>query len=181
MNRARFLVMQSIEMLGVPGVLGLGMLAFALAFAQAALRPAMDERDSLREREVRAAKRVAVTERRPTGTKAVEASIDRFVAWLPPADEARQQLLRLQAFADKRGLQLRSGEYRASPQRDPPVLRHQVLVPVKGKYADLRGFATEALAEVPSLALDAASLQRDSVSGREVEGRLQFSLYTGGT
>lgn len=181
MTRMRVRIMQTIEMLGLPGVLGLGLLAFALSFAQVALRPAIDERDAMKEREVRAAKRVSVAERRPTGTKAVEASVERFVAWLPPADEARQELLRLQAFADKRGLQLRSGEYRAVLQRDPPVLRHQVLVPVKGKYADLRAFATDALAEVPSLALDAASLQRDSVSAREIEGRLQFSLYTGGT
>jgi len=173
-----------VEHLGVPGVVGIGVGVFTLAFVYAALRPAYEELEALREREVRAAKRMVRDDQRPgaaNSARGTEANVESLVRWLPKADEARQELLRLQAFADKHGLQLKSGEYRALPQTELAVLRHQVLVPVKGTYLNVRGFVTQALDELPALALDAATLQRDGVTAKEIEGRLQFSLYTAGS
>lgn len=170
-----------VEHLGVPGVVGIGVGVFTLAFVYTALRPAYEALDALREREVRAAKRMVRDDQRPNNDRGTEANVESLVRWLPKADEARQELLRLQAFADKHGLQLKSGEYRALPQTELAVLRHQVLVPVKGTYLNVRGFVTQALDELPALALDAATLQRDGVTAKEIEGRLQFSLYTAGS
>lgn len=170
-----------LERLGTPGVVGLGIAAFALAYAFGALQPAFDSLEQLREREARATKRTVQAAERPDDARLAESQVEAFVAWLPRADEARQELLRLHAFADKHGLQLRSGEYRALPQPEVPGVRHQVVVPLRGSYPSVRGFVTEALAEIPALALDAASLQRDAVTSAEVEVRLQFSLYTAGS
>jgi len=167
--------------LGTPGVVGIGVAVFTLAFVYAALLPAHEALERLRNRELNATKRMVRGEHRLDDGRLAAANLDKFVRWLPSADDARQEVLRLQAFADKHGLQLKSGEYRALPQGELGVLRHQILVPVKGTYLDMRGFVAEALGELPALALDAASLQRDAVTAREIEGRLQFSLYTAGS
>lgn len=170
-----------LEVLGTPGVVGIGIAVFTLVFVFTALMPAREALEVLRNRELQATERMVRGEQRPDASALVAANVDKLVRWLAPADEARQEVLRLQAFADKRGLQLKSGEYRALPQAELGVLRHQILVPVKGTYLDVRSFVTEALAELPALALDTASLQRDAVTAREIDGRLQFSLYTAGS
>jgi hypothetical protein len=177
----RFDIAAGLEALGAPGVVGIGLLMFTLAFLLGALRPAYGELLALREREARALQRPPRTDAPGGGVRDAAADLAKFERWLPAADEARQELLRLQSFAERHGLQLQRGEYRAARQGELAVLRHQVQLPVKGEYADIRGFVTEALAELPSLALDAASLQRETASAKEIEGRLQYSLYTAGS
>jgi hypothetical protein len=109
----------------------------------------------------------------------VQAELATFMHLFPPADEARQDILRLQGFAANHGIQLRSGEYRLAPERGIALVRHQIAFPVTGPYQSIRAFIAEVLAELPSAALEAASFKRDSA--RAIAARLQFALYTAGT
>ena len=53
----------------------------------------------------------------------------------------------------------------------------RVSVPVKGGYVPIRRFIDNALASLPSLALDEISFRRSSVKATGVEGQLRFTLY----
>lgn len=170
-----------LEGIGVPGVIGLGLLVFTLAFVVGALAPAWQMRDSLRESEALAMKRKARAIDAPQTEISPDAAIARLRAWLPSQGDARQDVLRLQNIADRHGLQLRSGDYRVQPLLELGVVQHMVVVPVQGRYIELRAFAMDALNDLPSLALDQISLKRESAAATQLDARLQFTLYGAGS
>ena len=65
----------------------------------------------------------------------------------------------------------------AGAERDS---RSQVVVPVHGRYADLRGFLFTALERLPTLALDGMNLRRESVAGGEADAQLWLTLFVKG-
>jgi hypothetical protein len=158
-------------------VLGIALVVFALAFGFAALLPAHQELDAARSQYQRLERRLDQSARHPAGANDA-AALEAFYKHFPPHDVARQDLLRLQSVAQKHGIRLRSGEYRFSADAGTGLGRHQIVLPITGPYLNVRAFIAEALAELPSLALDSASFKRDTVAAREIEARLQFSLYT---
>jgi hypothetical protein len=168
------------EAIGMAGAAGVALLVFAAAFAVATLAPAYEALHAAREREQRLAGRLsdAGGQRSPSGDD-LEAQLAAFLKHFPAADDARQDILRLQGFAAKHGIELRRGEYRVAPESGTPLVRHQIALPVTGSYLSVRSFVAEALQQLPSVALTSVSLKRDSISSQEIEARLQFVLYTG--
>ncbi|MGH8665539.1 MAG: hypothetical protein ACREUX_14855 [Burkholderiales bacterium] len=171
-----------VDGIGKPGIIGLGLLVFASSLAAAMVLPAYEALQAARAQYERIAQRMDATSSRRDGRKAdIQTELATFMRHFPPADEARQDILRLQGFAANHGIQLRSGEYRLAPERGIELVRHQIAFPVTGPYQSIRAFIAEALAELPSAALESVSFKRDSVVAREIEARLQFALYTAGT
>ncbi len=170
------------EEIGTLGVVGIGLLVFALALALGLLQPLDEELRTARARVERLQARAASVEHSDGAARDdPQAQLAAFLKHFPPADDARQDILRLQSFAAHHGIELRSGEYRFAPETGTGLVRHQIALPVTGSYLEIRAFVTEALRELPSVALQSATLQRDSVAARQLEGRLQFVLYTTGS
>jgi hypothetical protein len=170
------------DAIGVAGVLGVALLVFAATFAAATLMPGYAELETAREREQRLAGRLAnAADIRLAAGDRPEAQLAAFLKHFPPADDARQDILRLQGFAAKHGIELKSGEYRFAPESGTPLVRHQIALPVTGSYLGVRAFVAEALEQLPSVALTSISLKRDSISAQQIEARLQFVLYTAGS
>jgi hypothetical protein len=173
------LARQHVEAIGLAGVAGLGLLVFAAAFALTALAPAYEALETARFKRERALARLAAQSSDPAGKpESVADQLARFLGHFPSPDNARQALLQLHVIAARHGVQLRSAEYRVAADPGSGLLRHQVAVPVKGSYTSLRAFVADALEQLPSLALEAAAFKRDAVGVRDVEGRLQFTLYS---
>jgi len=52
-------------------------------------------------------------------------------------------------------------------------------LPVQGSYAQIRGFVSAVLEQVPAAVLEEVSLKRDSVESARVEARIRLTLYLG--
>lgn len=181
MSRLVSALSRFVDDIGTLGVIGLGLLVFASSVGVGLVLPAYEELQSARSQLERMARRMDEASGRRRGKGNVQADLATFMRLFPPADEARQDILRLQGFAAHHGIQLRSGEYRLAPERGIELVRHQIAFPVTAPYHDIRAFIAEALEELPSAALESVSFKRDSIAAREVEARLQFALYTVGS
>ena len=91
--------------------------------------------------------------------------------------QTERQLEILFAQADKAGLVLRQGEYKAAYDRNARLHTYQVTLPVKGSYGAIWQFALGALGALPFAALDELSFKREAIGQADVEARLRLTLY----
>lgn len=178
MTRLERLVARATARLGLVGAAGLLLLLLAGVFWFGTVRPAQAERDRLAERAARLAERSRVAAALPAREPdSPERRMARFLAAFPDSAGAPATLLGLQAIAARHGLRLASGEYRFAPEPGTDLVRYQITLPVKAAYPAVRAFLDDALVAMPTLAIDALSLKRESAGAREVEGRVQLSLF----
>ena len=55
--------------------------------------------------------------------------------------------------------------------------RHQILLPVKGGYSEIRQFCEKTLRTLPFASLDDLSFKRETIGEAELESSLRFTLY----
>lgn len=174
----RLVLAETFGSLGFPGLLGLSLLAFALAFALSALLPA---RSSLEQARLdAAAARAEAARPRPPGPP-VDTSpagqLRGFYERFPARPDAPDWLEKVYAVADKEKLQLVRGEYSVAVDAKTDLTKYRILLPVKGSYGQIRNFLSGALQEVPYLALDDADFQRPKAGDQQVDARLRLTLY----
>jgi Tfp pilus assembly protein PilO len=169
---------EEIERLGWPGVVGLGLLAFAAAIALSALLPLREEVARLRD-EVDALQRRLGGSDRAAARPPVQDQLATFYAFFPPPDSTPDWLGRIHSIAQAKGVQLQSGEYRFERAASPRLARYQITLPVQGTYAQIRGFVGEVLEKVPAAALEEVTLKRENVESSRVEARVRLTLFMG--
>lgn len=166
--------------LGTAGVVGIGLIVFAVAFYFSAVRPAEQARDALRaeagelERELRMGGSLASREATPSEQLAA------FYAFFPAAATTPELLKRINAAAESKGLVLQSGEYRMQRAAGARLGRYEITLPLKGSYAQIRGFVAEVLAAVPAAVLEEVNLRRENIQSARLEARVRFTVYVGG-
>ena len=161
-----------LERLGVPGVLGFGLLCACLAFHFSALVPA--ERELTAQRAAGSAR--ARADVRPVGYDPRGEELERFYALFPPVDDLADELETLYALARKSGLELQQGEYRID--RPPAGLAaYRVVLPVRGSYAQVRAFTGAVLARMPFVSLDALRFERRKSAETQLEAQLRLTVY----
>lgn len=181
MKRMQRMLARAVARLGPIGLAGLALIAIAATLHVTILLPAREEHDRLADRVTRLAARAKLVPPVPTvAAEGPEQSLSSFAGHFPPARRSASEALRLHALAARHGLRLASGEYRLVPEPGTDLLRYQITLPLKGTYPSVRAFLADSLAEVPTLAIDALALKRESAGVREVEGRVQLSLYAAG-
>jgi hypothetical protein len=104
-----------------------------------------------------------------------------FHAALGERRYAEQQVKTLFGLAEKTGLVLRQGEYKAGYDRNARVHTYQVNLPVTGSYRAIWQFALLALRTIPFASLDEISFRRDVIGDANVEARVRLTLYLGDT
>ncbi len=165
--------------LGGAGVVGIGLIVFAMTFYFSAYRPpastSRTERRSTATAGAAAHGRVA---HRPRG-RAGGAARD-LLCVLPNEASTPQWLARIYAAAAAKGLALESGEYKLEHKVGERLARYEILLPVKGSYAQIRGFVAEVLATVPAAVLEEVNLRRESIQSPRLDARVRFALYLGG-
>jgi hypothetical protein len=75
---------------------------------------------------------------------------------------------------------LDSGEYRLSRTAGERLARYEITLPLKGSYAQIRGFVADVLAAVPAAVLDEVNLRREGVDSARLDARVRLTLYVGG-
>lgn len=164
--------------LRLPGWIGLGLLLLAGAVYTAAVQPAKQR--------LRALEQEMLDLARKTGRRAAAAEpasgrdqLANFYAFFPLTRSVPDVLAQIEHTARAHSLALEKGEYRFSREADFRLARYQLNLPVRGRYADIRGFVNDVLDAVPAVALEDLTLKREAADDPELEGNVRFLLYLG--
>ena len=109
----------------------------------------------------------------------IEQNLRAFYDTLGEQKYVEQQLKTVFGIAQKQGLVLTQGEYKASFERNGQFYKYQILLPVKGQYSAIRQFCQQVLLAIPFASLDELNFKRDHISNRVLETKLRFTLYLG--
>lgn len=160
--------------LGKPGVMAIGLLVVLPPFYFSAIVPAQERLDAAR-------RGVLVGEQAGKASGGVRrapgAQLAEFYRNFPAERDAPQWLEKLDALAEKNGLNLNEGEYMATPEKVGRLTRLQMMLPVTGEYRQIRGFLVALPAEIPAIALENVSFVRQTVADPTVAAQIRLVLY----
>jgi hypothetical protein len=74
---------------------------------------------------------------------------------------------------------LDQAEYRPLPDPEGRLTRYQILLPAKGTYPEVRRFLVQAGSEIPGLAVDGISFQRQQIGDSALEAQIKLTLFLG--
>jgi hypothetical protein len=159
--------------LGAAGVLGIGVLVACAGFWGSALAPAEQEL---------AAQRLALerlrarTPYQPVATSGRAEELRRFYNLFPTAASLTDELERVHALARRAGLELAQGEYRLE-RPAYGLWAYRVTLPVRGGYAQVRGFMAALLREMPTASLEGLRFERRKAAETELDAQLRITLH----
>lgn len=135
------------------------------------------------ERLVQAQQQVLIQRAQPVGRPAdVPAGLDgrarlaEFDAYLPRHEEIPATLAALFNLAQREGLSIARGEYKAQADGPGRFLRYRMALPVQGDAAAIRRFMLAALQAHKTLALESVQFKRERPGVAAVEARIQWVL-----
>ncbi|MBS0372561.1 MAG: hypothetical protein JSS57_25575 [Proteobacteria bacterium] len=162
---------------GWAGVLGVALMVFALAFDISGNRPLADETDTL-ERQTRSLLR---QQRRTVPPPPTERErLDAYYAAFPAGDGLADLLVRIHGYALARGLTADKADYRSTPLAGTPLEQVALELPLHGRYAALRLWLGDLLAELPEVAIDGLLLKRADIGAEELDARVRLVIFLRG-
>ncbi len=182
-----WLMSQMVKMLSIWGLLGvLTCLASALFYitqtlslAQetTALQQSVDEASrNIKRAEVKTFELVAAK-------KDPNQEIGEFYAMFPQGKNLADSLRQIHQTALKHQITLNQGDYKLAANKQLQMKQEQVLsryefvLPITGKYTQIRQFVSEILAQQPALALNDIQIKRENNLSPSVEARLVLVLF----
>ncbi len=185
---AYWLIANNAKKIGAWGVIGI-ILAIASLLIYATKIP---EIEALIE-ETQAAKEEAIAKVNSTKVTIEESppqnnleEINHFYAIFPKATALPEALSSIYEIANKQKLALNSGDYKFNKVKQTSVLdeknltKYEIVLPIKGKYMQIRTFVAEVLQKLPALALMDMQIRRENSLSQSVEARLVFVLFVKG-
>jgi Tfp pilus assembly protein PilO len=180
MNGLRSNLRYRLRQLGWPGITGVGLLSFCLAFFVVTLLPAQkkiaqvaEQTVSLREQIQNAARTMTVNRDAPAE------QLVTYYQFFPTGRSSPDWLEKIYRAAQDQNIVLEQGEYRTGRDRAGPLIRYQITLPVKGTYVQLRTFLAAVLNSVPILSLDQIDFERQKVGDPTIDAKVKLTLYLG--
>lgn len=178
LNKALLRARWQMVRLGTAGKAGIGLFTFAAVFFLAAVLPRQEESQALMDR----AKTMQVRLRAepvsaPSGKMEGDQALQFFYAFFPRIDSSPLWIKELVQVAEQHEVQISGSEYRMVRERDWKLARYEIVLPVQGRYPQLRAFIADALRAVPAMALVDVAIKRENVGSEVLEARLRFYLY----
>lgn len=165
-----------LRILGRHGVLAIGILVIFPPFYFSAIAPAQERVDAAR----RGVLSMRETERhagKPLDGATPAEQLAGFYRIFPEERYSPQWLEKLAALAEKNGLSLDQGEYKATQDKAGRLMRFQIMLPVKGEYPQIRRFLAALPVETPIIALENVQFTRQNIADSTVEARIRLTLY----
>ena len=167
--------------LGTAGKIGIGLLVVATIYFFSVVLPLESDLDKLKERaemlQMQAQSKQTPADadsgKKLSGDQALQAFYDFF----PRIDSSPFWIRELDRIAKKQKVELSSSEYRLVNENDARLARYEMILPVRGSYAQIRAFIAEALEAIPAMAISAIAIKRDNVTSDKLEMRLEINLY----
>ncbi len=100
-----------------------------------------------------------------------------FYARFPDVTALPRTLTRLHFLADRHALAYERTDYRVGDEAGAPLLRVSLALPVSGDYGQLYAWLSEALAELPELALESVAIRRNDEEFGLVDADLRFVVF----
>jgi len=160
--------------LGVPGIIGIGMLFFAAMYFVSAGLPARDRAVELRQ-EIRTAERLGRPEASRGGD--LESDLATFYTFFAASRSVPAALQKVDAAVSSSGLAFEAAQYRLSREGGLRLARYEVTLPLRGTYGQVRSFVAALLDEMPQAAIDDVVIKRESADATVIEARLRLSIY----
>jgi hypothetical protein len=160
--------------LGVPGVAALGVLAFCAAFYFGTVGPEMAELSRLEQHGSK------LETARPAGGGAaltLDQQLAEFYSGLPKASEIEPVAQRIYDKGRQFGFTLRQGSYRYVREDGARFGRYEITYLAQTEYYRVRLMLREILQEMPALALEDISVQRQQAAAPAAEVTLKVALY----
>lgn len=161
--------------LGVPGGVGLLLLAAAVAWAALVHEPDSQRVASLQNKLARIEAQLAEPE-----TEAPASPVEKlqsFYKAIPDQQKIPERLGELFKLAGGQSLALDIGDYTLVHEASGRLDRFQITLPVKGSYPKLCQFIFDAIEATPGLALESLAFKRERIGEGEVDARLTFLLF----
>lgn len=157
--------------LGLPGLLGLVLLATALMLGLVLSPPLAEQRIAVDAETARISLK-------PLRTTDVVQEID-VLSSFTPVHEVPQRLQDIMSHAAKEGLRIPRGQYQAQKSEPGglPLVRYTVTLPVNGGYTAVRRFAETTRQDIPGLALTQLSFTRENIQAADALATVEFTLW----
>jgi len=159
-----------------PALLALALLGVDAGFYFTRLEPAKARasalaQDLMQRRADSAATRRAAPDENP------QAELARFYSMLAPAPSVQDVLDRLHSAAADAGLAVQQAEYRPASEPGGRLLRHEIVLPLRGRYPEIRRYLSQVTREMPGLTLDSVSIQRANIAAETGEAQVRMTLF----
>ena len=165
----------------LPGVVGLACLLAALVLQLTVGSSLADQRKQQQTLLAELQQRLLINgAAQPARDESAAAQLQRFYAGFPTVQTAADWLVRIQSAAQRSGIELQAGEYRLEQRSGDRLRRYAIVLPLRGSYAQIRGFVENTLSDVPLAALDDIELHRDNAASGVLDARVRLTLYLKG-
>lgn len=170
-----------VSRLGVIGKIGLGLLVVSSIYFFSVVVPQESDLRKLKERAETLQTQALSKQTSGDAESGIKMSGDQalqaFYDFFPRVDSSPFWIRELVRIAQKHGVELSSSEYRLVNDNDARLARYEMILPVKGKYSQVRAFMATALEAVPAMAISAIAIKRENVTSEKLEVRLEVNLY----
>ena len=165
--------------LGTIGKTGLGLLVVAAIFFVAAVLPQDTTLQTLKKQAEKLQAQSQQNQNKAAIGKEIsgDQALQIFYDFFPRIDSSPFWIRELSDIAKKRGVEINSSEYRLVLEKDSRLARYEMILPVKGQYAQIRAFMADALQAVPAMAIAGIAIRRENVASTQLEVRLEINLY----
>lgn len=181
LNQLALLLRWQASRLGIIGKIGLGLLVAAGIYFFSAVLPQESALLKLKERadilQMQALSKQIPGETETAKQMSGDQALQAFYDFFPRIDSSPFWIRELVQLARKQGVELSSSEYRLINENDARLARYEMILPVKGRYPQIRAFMADALETVPAMAISAIAIKRENVTAENLEARLEINLY----
>ncbi len=178
LNKALLRARWEMLWLGTAGKIGIGLFVFSAVFFLAAVSPRYEESNELMDKakamQVRLRSAPVLASR---GKMEGDQALQIFYAFFPRIDSSPFWINELVKVAEQSEVQISGSEYRMVREKEWKLARYEIVLPVRGRYPQLRAFIADALRAVPAMALVDVAIKRENVESELLEARLRFNLY----
>ena len=164
------------EALGTAGAVGIGLVVFCAAFYFGTVRPAELRLSGLLQEQGRLERIRDLRDRDGAGALSTEERLKDFYGLLASEQKIGELLEAIDSAARRNGVQLRQGSYRFSWDAGSRAGRCEVTYSGQTQYFRARIFLHEVLSELPMLALDEVTFQRQQTTSGATELTARFSI-----
>jgi hypothetical protein len=105
--------------------------------------------------------------------------LEEFYQSLPHQSALQELLGKLYAAAAAQNLTLAQGDYRFVEDPATKLTRYEITLPTKGSYIQIRKFLAQALIDLPTVALNGMTFNRQKIEDPLLDVQLQLTLYLG--
>lgn len=173
----RWLKRRWLELLGKPGVVGIGLLAICLPFYFSAIVPAQERLNSARRDAVSLQEKIKLEARGVKVARPPEEQLAEFYKMFPSDKNLPQWLGKIFDSAQNQGISLDQGEYKVIPDKTGSLIGFQMTLPIKGEYPKIRQYLAGLMADIPILSLENVQFDRQKVGETTVDAKVKLVLY----